>query len=123
MRISDGSSDGCSSDLHRARIVEVRLPLCLRRAQRVQYAVAAVDRDRAPAAREGDRLTDPVAGVGAAEDRVFENRVEAAFGVVIRIAVAGRVQPRQAETNQGTIIAAFEQIGHAHIRARGCTYW
>src|SRR3546814_11633968 len=91
MRISDGSSDGCSSDLHRARIVEVRLPLCLRRAQRVQYAVAAVDRDRAPAAREGDRLTDPVAGVGAAEDRVFENSVETAFGVVIRIAVEQKI--------------------------------
>src|SRR3546814_13645080 len=37
---------GARADEHRARIVEVRLPLLLRRAQRIQYAVAAVDRDR-----------------------------------------------------------------------------
>src|SRR3546814_10866064 len=85
MRISDWSSDVCSSDLaaqhlqarrvgepqmveigadakfggeveigaradeDRAGIVEVRLPLFLRRAQRIQYAVAAVDRNDAAA--------------------------------------------------------------------------
>src|SRR3546814_10667124 len=133
MRISDWSSDVCSSDLrgvfepqmvdigadakfggqveigaradeHRARIVEVRLPLLLRRAQRIQYAVAAVDRDRAPAARGGDRLTDPVAGVGAADARVFEDRLDTALGVVIRVAVAGSIKPRQAETHPVIII-------------------
>src|SRR3546814_10258466 len=112
MRISDWSSDVCSSDLaaqhlqarrvgepqmveigadakfggeveigaradeDRAGIVEVRLPLFLRRAQRIQYAVAAVDRNDAAAPGEGDRLADPVAGVGAAEDRIFKDRVE-----------------------------------------------
>src|SRR3546814_15888796 len=71
---------GARADEDGARIVEVRLPLFLRRAQRNEDAVAAADRDGTPAAREGDGLANPVAGVGAAEDRIFEDRVEAAFG-------------------------------------------
>src|SRR5690606_22474241 len=41
------------ADEDRARIVEVRLAFFLRGAQRVQYAVAAVDRNHAPAACKG----------------------------------------------------------------------
>src|SRR3546814_3307038 len=70
MRISDWSSDVCSSDL-----------------------------------REGDGLANPVAGVGAAEDRIFEDRVEAAFGVVVGIAVAGRIKARQAKAHPVVIVA------------------
>jgi hypothetical protein len=43
----------------------------------VEDAVAAVDRDGPAAAGEGDGLADPVAGVGAGEDRVLEDGVEA----------------------------------------------
>src|SRR3546814_12991991 len=67
---------GARADEDGARIVEIRLPLLLRRAQRIEDAVAAVDRHRATAAREGDGLANPVAGVGAAEDRIFEDRSE-----------------------------------------------
>src|SRR3546814_13349715 len=70
MRISDWSSDVCSSDL-----------------------------------REGDGLANPVAGVGAAEDRIFEDRVDAAFGVVVGIAVAGRIKARQAKAHPVVIVA------------------
>src|SRR3546814_2487844 len=96
---------GARADEDGARIFEIRLPLLLRRAQRIEDAVAAVDRHRATAAREGDGLANPVAGVGAAEDRIFEDRVEAAFGVVVGIAVAGRIKARQAKAHPVVIVA------------------
>src|SRR3546814_17438632 len=93
---------GARADEDGARIVEIRLPLLLRRAQRIEDAVAAVDRHRATAAREGDGLANPVAGVGAAEDRIFEARVEAAFGVVVGIAVASSEERLVGEEWVGT---------------------
>ncbi len=90
---------GADAEQHRAGIGEVRLALLLGRAQRVQDAVAAVDRDRAAAAGEGDGLADPIAGVGAGEDRILENGVEAALDIVIGIAVAAGEQRRAAQSD------------------------
>src|SRR3546814_14518428 len=42
-------------------------------------------------------------------DRIFKDRVEPALGIVVRIAVAGRVKPRQAETHPVIIIAEFDR--------------
>src|SRR3546814_1694156 len=64
-----------------AGIVEIGLTLLLGGSERIQNAVAAVDRHGAAAAGEGDRLANPVARVGAGEDRVVEDGVEAGFGV------------------------------------------
>ena len=58
---------------------------------------ATVERDRAGAAGEGDGLADPVAGVGAGEDRIFEDRVEAVLDIVIGVAVAAREQAGAAD--------------------------
>src|SRR3546814_20755456 len=113
---------GARADEDGARIIEVRLPLFLRRAQRIEEAVAAADRDGTPAAREGDGLANPVAGVGAAEDRIFEDRVEAAFGVVVGIAVAGRIEAREAEAPPVVNVPELGggESGRASSRERVC---
>src|SRR4051812_40029476 len=88
-----------------AGIVEVRLALFLRRAERIEDSVAAIDRDRTAAPGERNGLSDPVAGVGAGEDRVLEDRVKAAFPIVERIAVAAREQEGAPEAHPVEIVA------------------
>ena len=94
---------------HRAGTVEIRLALFLRRAQRIEHAVAPVERDRASATGKRDRLADPVTRVGTRKDRVLEDRVEAAFPIVIGIAVAAGVERRQAEAHPVAVIAHFRR--------------
>ena len=84
---------------YRAGIVEIRLPLFLRRAQRVEHAVAAVDSDGATPAGEGNGLADPVAGVGAGEQRVLEDRIEAFGAVVEGIGIPDGIQQGQARAD------------------------
>ena len=83
------------ADQAQAGIFEIRLALFLGRAQVGDQAVAAVQRDAA-AADQRDRLADPVAGVGAGEDRILEDRVETLRLVVVRILVAAGIGARTA---------------------------
>ncbi len=82
---------------HRAGIIEVRLPLLLRRPQRVQHPIAPIDPNDAPAPGEGNGLPDPITRIRPRKDRILENRIEPIFAIVVRIAIPARIQPRQPE--------------------------
>ena len=56
---------------------------------------------------------DPVAEGAAGEVRVVENGVEAGGGLVLRIAVAGRVEERSLVANPVAVVGNFER---AHLR-------
>ena len=58
-----------SADQDRAWIVEVRLALLLRTAQRIEQAVAAIDRYGTPAAREGEGAGGEVGAAGLRHGR------------------------------------------------------
>ena len=47
-----------------------------------------------PPPANGDGLADPVARIGPREDRVFEDGVEAAFAIVVGVAIAGCIEAR-----------------------------
>ena len=94
---------------HQARVVEIALPLLLGGAQRIEQAVAAIHRNRAPATGKGNGLADPVGSIGPGKHRVLEDRVEPAFLVVIGIAVAAGIGAREAEAHPVTVIAGLER--------------
>ena len=98
-RCSDARSFGVTSrsaprpSKRDAGVGEIRLALFLVRPQRVQQAVLPGQRDAA-AADQRHRLADPEARVGAGDQRVLEDGVEAGRLVVERIVVAAAVDHR-----------------------------
>ncbi len=73
-----------------ARIREVGLTLSLVRSQRIEQAILTGYCDPA-AAEQRYRLTNPETRIGAGNQRVFEDRIEACRFIVVRVAVAAAI--------------------------------
>src|SRR3546814_17002081 len=105
MRISDWSSDVCSSDLLNGRIAPVKIRLLLQ-----EGVVIILFGSLVPFPGRAAEIADPVIGRSAAGSRIAPD-----------VPVATRIVPRRSALNKPGVPVRAE-IGRASCRERGCQY-